>query len=130
MESSTVTLNGKEFDINNREECQACLQEVKDIRESLDDNFMHALIDRIYSKLEKALDEKLATFTDGPEEETEEGGFDWSIVDWDDQANCLADDYLTETFGDKYNELPDEDQYRNLKTVANVIRWYMDKYEK
>lgn len=126
MESNTVTLNGKEFDINNRKECQACLQEVKDIRENMEDGIFHAWLDAIYNNLEKVLEEKLATFPDEPEEEC----FDWSVVDWEDPANRIADDYLTETFGDKYDDLSGEDQYRKLMTVASVLRWYMDKYEK
>ena len=139
----TVKVNGKEFDINKKPELKECIVEIEKERDKLinslninNENGVFGFItDTIAEQLFNALDnqiDKLKKIYDNmpdestdecTDESTDESTFDWDIIDWNDPAWYKADDYLTDTLGSDYDDLPDKEQYRILKTIAEAYKW-------
>ena len=124
--TQSLVINGKEVDLTNPDD----VQEAKDYFESFKKNPFTRWFklfgfdtDDLYDNAIQALEEK---HQKALETKKDDEGFDWSIVPWEDQAWTYADDYLLNKFGDEYDKLSDEEQYRMLKTVAESFEWLMD----
>ena len=125
--TQSLVINGKEVDLTNPDD----VQEAKDYFESFKKNPFTRWFklfgfdaDDLYDNAIQALEEK---HQKALETKKDNEGFDWSIVPWEDQAWTYADDYLLNKFGDEYDKLSDEEQYRMLKTVAESYEWLLDK---
>ena len=125
--TQSLVINGKEVDLTNPDD----VQEAKDYFESFKKNPFTRWFklfgfdaDDLYDNAIQALEEK---HQKALETKKDNEGFDWSIVPWEDQAWTYADDYLLNKFGDEYDKLSDEEQYRMLKTVAESFEWLLDK---
>lgn len=121
-----LEINGKEVDLTNPDD----VQDAKDYFERFKNNPFTRWFklfgfdtDDLYDNAIQALEEK---HQKALEAKKDNDGFDWGIVPWEKDAWKLADDYLIEKFGDEYDKLSDEEQYRMLKTVAESFEWLMD----
>lgn len=147
----TVTVNGKEFDITKKSELKECIIEVEKSRDELANEntkletngifgyITNAISEQLFNALDAQINDLKKIYDDMPDEDVDEApdearapeyevsedgtAFDWTIVDWNDPAWRNADDYLTDTFGAEYDNLPDEKQYQILKTVADAYKW-------
>ena len=121
--ANTFKLNNKTFDLDNKDDIKEALKALHENKDEYKtgfafiDIFVHEACEKLIKSLEGRLQEL--------EEQEEEDLPDWKElgVDWQNKYHCLADEYLTQTYGDDYDSLEAEKQAKAIKSLAEFAEW-------
>ena len=125
--TQSLVINGKKVDFTDPKSVEEAKEYFNNARNGKGSMFLKLFginPDDIFNQAIEALESK---HKEALEAKNDNKTFDWGIVPWEDREWTLAGDYLTEKFGNEYDKLPDEEQYRMLKTVAESFEWLINR---
>ena len=121
--ANTFKLNGKTFDLDSKDDIKEALKILNENKEECKTgfSFIDIFVNEACEKLIKSLEERLEAL----EEKEDDDLTDWKElgVDWQNKYHCLADEYLTQTYGDDYDGLEAEKQAQAIKSLAEFAEW-------
>ena len=135
-EKTSLKINGEEIDLTDAKSVEHAKDYIRGMKNKFGTTLLKAfgididkLIDNNCDKLDKLHTLALEDKQKKEEKEADlDDDFDWSSVgvDWDKDSHCIADLYLSENF-QGYDEQPEEDQARQIKTIAAFYEWLKNK---
>lgn len=133
-EKTSLKINGEEIDLTDAKSVERAKDYLRGMKNNFGTTFLKALgidTDKMIDDHCDKLDELRTLALEDKQKEAEadlDDDFDWSSVgvDWDKDSHCIADLYLSENFPG-YDEQPEEDQARQIKTIAAFYEWLKNK---